>query len=182
VSQFNAFAVETYADSPTQTFIRNMRLWMQDFAQMNALLAGEEFKDYHFELFIDMALDDWAVTPPLLRRYGAVEDFPSKYLLMLCVAVIALESAAMLYARNNLNYSDGGITVATSDKAPVYLAIADRFRARYDQMKLRWLMSVNAEQAYGGAHSEYVLQGFVSGYAAGSLDGYALIRSGFFAS
>ena len=112
MSQFNAFQVETYADSPTQTFIRNMRLWMNDFAGLNALLGGEEFKDYHFELFIDMALDDWAVTPPLLRRYTAVEDFPSKYLLMLCVAVIALESAAMLYARNNLNYSDGGITVA----------------------------------------------------------------------
>ena len=49
-------------------------------------------------------------------------------------------------------------------------------------MKMRWLKSTNAELAYGGAHSEYVLQGSASGYAAGSLDGYALIRSGFFAA
>ena len=179
MSQFNAFAITTYADNPTQKFMRNVRLWMQDFAQMNALIDGQEFEDYHFELFIDMALDDWAVTPPLMRRYTTVEDFPSKWLLMLKVAVIALESGAMLHARNNLNYSDGGITVATSDKAPVYLAIADRFQAQYDQMKMRWLKSMNAEQAYGGVHSEYTLQGFVAGYNASGFDGYSLVRAGF---
>lgn len=182
MSQFNAFAIETYADNPTQKFIRNMRLWMQDFAAYNALLDGEEFKDYHFELFIDMALDDFSVTPPLLRRYATVEDFPSKFMLMLKVAVIALESAAMLYARNNLNYSDGGITVATSDKAPVYLALADRFGAQYEKLKMRWLVAKNAELAYGGVHSEYILQGFVQGYSAGGLDGYSLVRAGFFAN
>lgn len=179
MSQFNAFAITTYADSPTQKFIRNMRLWMQDFAQLNALLDGEEWKDYHFELFIDMALDDWSVTPPLLRRYTSIESFPSKFLLMLKVAVIALESAAMLYARNNLNYSDGGITVATSDKAPVYLALADRFQSQYERMKMRWLMSMNAEQAYGGVHSEYIMQSWVTGYNASGFDGYSLVRAGF---
>jgi len=181
VSQFNAFAVETYADSPTQKFIRNMRTWMRDFAALNALIDGEEFKDEHFELFVDMALDDFAITPPLLRRYSRVEDFPSKYLLMLKVASIALESGAILYARNNLNYSDGGITVATSDKAPVYLALAERFERQFEQKKMRWLASTNAEEAYGGIHSEYILQGFVSGYNAGGMDGYSLVRSGFFA-
>lgn len=181
MSQFNAFAVQTYADAPTQKFIRNVRLWMQDFAPMNALIDGEEFEDHHFELFVDMALDDWSSTPPFLRRYSRVEDFPSKYLLMLKVVSIALESGAILHARNNLNYSDGGITVATSDKTPIYLALAARFEQQFEQKKMRWLMSTNAEQAYGGIHSEYTLQGFVAGYNAGGFDGYSLLRAGFFA-
>lgn len=180
MAKFNALRVSTYADSPTQKFIRNMRTWMRDFGSLNALIGGEEFKDEHFELFIDMALDEWSNTPPFLRRYERVEDFPSKYMLMLMVAVLALESASMLYARNNLNYSDGGITVATSDKAPVYLMIADRFKAEYERMKMRWLQSTNAEMAYGGVHSEYTLQGFVAGYNISSFDGYSLARTGFF--
>ena len=51
MSQFNAFAIETYADSPTQAFIRNMRLWMQDFAAYNALLDAAKVQDNRLDLF-----------------------------------------------------------------------------------------------------------------------------------
>jgi len=180
VATFTAFSVQTYIDDDVQIVIRQVRTWLRDFAPSNALLDGEEFSDGSLELFIDMALDDWTNTPPLIGRVTSVRAHPSRYLLILKVVQLALMSAAFMYARNNLTYSDGGITVATSDKAPMYLTIEQRIAAEFDVLKMRLKRSLNAEGAYGGVHSEYITQGTAAGLAAGSFDTYNLVRFGFF--
>lgn len=176
---FTAFAAKTYLDDNTQIFIRQVRRFMQDYPALNALLQGEEIKDSMLELFTDMALDDWSTTPPLLGRVQEVSQHPSRYLLMFKVVVIALQSGAMLNARNNLSYSDGGVQLNTSDRASVYLQIADLFNREYQNGKMRLLKTMNAEDAYGGVHSEYLMQSSVAGYNVGSFDGMTLLRMGF---
>ena len=176
---FTAFSVKTYIDDDVQILIRQIRTWMRDFTPLNALLDSEEFRDESIELFIDMALDDWSNTPPLIGRVSNVRNHPSRYLLILKVVQLALMSASFAYARNNLTYSDGGITVATSDKAPVYLSIESRLMQEYEAQKMRLKRSLNAEEAYGGVHSEYVNQGTVAGIALSSFDTHNLARFGF---
>lgn len=176
---FTAFAAKTYIDDDTQIFIRQVRRFMQDYPALNALLQGEEFKDGLLELFVDMALDDWSTTPPLLGRVSSVANHPSRYLLMLKVVIIALQSGAMLYARNNLSYSDGGVQLNTADRAPLYLQMASYFAQEYANGKQRLLTTMNAENAYGGVHSEYLMQSNVAGYNVGSFDGMTLLRMGF---
>ena len=180
MASFTAFSVQTYIDDDVQILIRQIRTWLRDFGPANALLDGEEFQDGSLELFIDMALDEWSSTPPLIGRVTSVRAHPSRYLLMLKVVQLALLSASFAYARNNLNYSDGGITVATSDKAPMYLTIENRLREEYETHKMRLLRSLNAEGAYGGVHSEYITQGTSAGLAQGSMSTYNLVRQGFF--
>lgn len=180
MASFTAFSVETYIDDDVQILIRQVRTWLRDFAEVNALLDGEEFQDGSLELFIDMALDDWSSTPPLIGRVSSVRAHPSRFLLMLKVVQLALMSASFMYARNNLTYSDGGITVATSDKAPLYLRIEERLRQEYDLQKMRLKRSLNAEQAYGGVHSEYINQGIDGSIALGGFSAYQLVRYGFF--
>lgn len=176
---FTAFGVSTYLDDNTQVFIRQVRRWMQDYPGLNALLQGEEIKDSMLELFVDMALDDWSTTPPILGRVRSVEEHPSRYLLMLKVVTMALRSSAMLYARNNLTYSDGGVQLNTADRAPLYMQIAGILEEEYQRGKSRLLKTMNAEQAYGGVHSEYLMQANVAGYNVGSFDGMTLLRMGF---
>lgn len=176
---FTSFSVKTYLDDNTQIFIRQVRRFMQDYPGLNALLQGEEIKDSMLELFTDMALDDWSTTPPLLGRVSDVSQHPSRYLLMYKVVVIALQSSSMLYARNNLSYSDGGVQLNTSDRANVYLQIADLFNREYMAGKMRLLKTMNAEDAYGGVHSEYLMTSSVAGYNIGSFDGMTLLRMGF---
>ena len=176
---FTAFAAKTYIDDNTQVFLRQVRRFMQDYPALNALLQGEELKDSSLELFTDMALDDWSTTPPLLGRVSDVANHPSRYLLMLKVVIIALQSGAMLYARNNLTYSDGGVQLNTADRAPLYLQIASVFEQQYQNGKMRLLQTMNAENAYGGVHSEYLMQSNVAGYNVGSFDGMTLLRMGF---
>lgn len=179
MSGFTAFGVKTYMDDNTQIFIRQVRRFMQDYPGLNSLLQGEELKDSMLELFVDMAMDDWSTTPPVVNQVRSVEAHPSRYLLMLKVVTIALKSCAMLYARNNLNYSDGGVQLATADRAPVYMQIAQVLEDEYQRGKIRLLKTMNAEQAYGGVHSEYLMHGGVGGYNIGSLDGMTLLRMGF---
>jgi len=180
LASFTAFSVQTYIDDDVQIVIRQVRTWLRDFAPANALMDGEEFEDGSIELFIDMALDDWSSTPPLIGRIADVRSHPSRFLLILKVVQLALMSASFAYARNNLTYSDGGITVATSDKAPMYLRIEERLRSEYDLQKMRMKRSINAESAYGGVHSEYITLGTASGLAVGSFDTYNLVRFGLF--
>ena len=176
---FTAFAAKTYIDDNTQVFLRQVRRFMQDYPALNALLQGQESSEGMLELFVDMALDDWSTTPPLLGRVSDVSAHPSRYLLMLKVTVIALQSSAMLYARNNLTYSDGGVQLNAADRAPLYLQIAELFEKQYREGKMRLLQTMNAENAYGGVHSEYLMQSNVAGYNVGSFDGMTLLRMGF---
>jgi len=68
-----------------------------------------------------------------------------------------LESVAILQTRNQMQYSDGGISVSVSDKAPMLIQFAQMFRNRYEQQKIRTKSSLNVEYAFegGGIESEY---------------------------
>lgn len=172
-----SFGLRTYADDSVQVILRQVRSFLRDHPEVNALLDGEETGDALLELFVDMAIDDWNTTPPLL---GAIQvtNHPSRSLLILYVCGLCLWSAAILQARNNLAYSDGGISVQTSDKSQIYQQLASQLMGRYEQMKMRLKKSQNAEAAYGGLLSEYSLTTFAQ-YQWSSYDSYANLRDGF---
>lgn len=172
-----SFALKTYADDAVQILLRQVRAFMRDYPAANALVDGEETGDELLELFVDMAIDDWNQTPPVLGRV-TVESHPMRSQLVLYVAALALWSASLLQARNRLAYSDGGVSVQTSDKAEIYQQIAAQIMSQYEAKKARFKKSQNAELAYGGLLSEYSLTTF-SQYQWASYDSYANLRDGF---
>jgi len=162
------------------TFIAHVRDFLRDHAQFNALLDGEETSDGIINLCAELAADDFSTTPPPVGRFG-VENHPSFYLLFYGTIIQILRSAGLLQSRNNLNYSDGGLTVATSDKAPQYKGWADSFFAEYEAKKRTFKISLNAGAAYGGVSSEYMFIGAYGQYLGlSNLDSYTAIRYGFF--
>lgn len=160
------------------TFVGQVREYLRDFPELNALLNGFENSDVIINLCADLAADDFSTTPPPIGRF-TVESHPSFYLLFIGTVIQVLRSAGILQARNNLNYSDGGLTVATSDKAPMYLTWANMFYQEYELKKRSLKLSMNAAAGYGGIRSEYSWVGAYGQYVGlASIDSYTAVRFG----
>ena len=160
------------------TFIGQIRDYFRDTPELNALLDREEHSDSLISLAAELAADDFSTTPPLIGRF-TVDSHPSLYLLFLGTLIQVLRSAGLLQARNNLNYSDGGLTVATSDKSSMYQAWANNFFNEYEAKKRNLKIAINAEGAYGGVRSEYSWIGAYGQYIGlASIDSYTAVRFG----
>lgn len=134
--------------------IRRLRAFIRDDAVLNELLEGKESSDGQLKQALIDAVDDWNTSVPILANV-TVANHPSQRLLVRGAAIEILMSAGIFYGRNNLNYSDGGITVADKDKAPVFQAFAQQLIGDYERKKQQKKVSQNIEMAYGGVPSEY---------------------------
>lgn len=162
-----------------EDFIGQVRDYLRDQAEFNALLDGQETGDSLIGLAADLAADDWNATPPFIGEV-TVENHPSRYILFLGTLIQVLRSSGILQSRNNLNYSDGGLTVATSDKAPQYMAWINQWMNEYERKKRSNKISRNAGSAYGGISSEYMFIGAYGQFLGlSNLDSYTSIRYGF---
>jgi hypothetical protein len=136
--------------------IAMIRLYLRDFPELNRLIAGEETSNRMIAWAIVDALDDWNTTPPFIGN-ATIDNFPSVSLLREGTVILVLESVGLLQTRNQLSYSDGGISVQVSNKAPLLLQWIQLFRSSYETKKNRMKASMNIEQAMGGTgtFSEY---------------------------
>lgn len=133
-----------------------IRLYLRDFPELNRLIRGEETSNRMIAWAIVDALDDWNSTPPFIGD-ASLDRFPSVSLLREGAVIRILESVGLLQTRNQLQYSDGGLSVSVSDKAPLLLQWISMFRNAYEQKKNRMKASMNIEQAMAGTgtFSEY---------------------------
>lgn len=156
------------ASARMNEMIAYVRTYMRDFPELNRLIVGYESNPRMIAWAIVDALDDWNTTPPFLGPVS-LEGFPSKHLLARGAVIALLESVIMLQMRNQLSFSDGGITVQVNDKAPMLMQFVQLMKAHYEEKKNRMKSSMNVEFAMIGAghFSEYfVINGtYLSGTA-----------------
>lgn len=135
-----------------------VRMFLRDFPELNRLISGEETSDRMIAWAIIDAIDDWNSTPPFIGNVG-ITNFPSMSWLREAAVMRTLESVGLLQTRNQLNFSDGGISVSVSDKTPLLLNWVQLYAGRVDQRKAQIKASMNIELAMdgGGALSEYFL-------------------------
>jgi len=149
------------------SFIQTVRLFTRDHPQLNRLVKGEESSDRMIAWAIHDFLSDFAGTPPPLG-YLTLEQMFQQHLQAFAlrgVTVALLQSVGILQTRNHLNFSDGGISVGVSDKAPMLMQWIRDFQNKYEQQKMQIKVSQNIAQlltgAPGGIHSELF---FVNGW------------------
>jgi hypothetical protein len=142
-----------------------VRELLRDKAASNALLDGVETRDLLINMSIELAADDFSNTPPLIGQFTP-ERVPAN-MLILGTLIWVLRSAGFLQSRNQLEYSDGGIVVRVSDKTSLYQSWIANLIQEYEAKKLTYKKSVNAEQAYGGLHSEYSFYASYGSYLGG---------------
>ena len=111
-------------------------------------------------------LSDWAGTPPNLG-YMTLEELCRMHYQSFALrgtAVALMQSVGILQTRNFLQFSDGGISVAVSDKAPMWMHWIRDFQTKYEQEKVQRKVALNIQQLLGspsGVSSEYW---FVAGW------------------
>lgn len=126
-------------------FIQMMRLWMRDYPHLNRLIRGEESSNRLIAWAVVDFLSDFNGTPPLLGQY-TIEQMIDMGFSSLCrygTAIALIQSVGFLQTRNQLNFSDGGINVAVSDKSPMLWQWLDRMQSKYEQDKIKLKVSLN---------------------------------------
>jgi hypothetical protein len=142
--------------------VSHLRQYLRDFPELNRLIDGHETSDRMLAWSVIDALDDFNNTPPFIGTFS-VGSFPYKSLLLRGAVITVLESVGLLQMRNQLQYSDGGITVSASDKAPMIMQWLQMLKSSYEQKKAQYKMSQNIESAFrgDGIMSDYY---FLGGY------------------
>lgn len=143
-------------------FVSQVRQYLRDYPELNRLIDGEETSDRMIAWSVIDALDDINNTPPLIGTF-TVETFPYRHLLMRGTVLAVLESVGLLQTRNQISYSDGGISVNASDKAPMIMNWINMLRGQYEQKKQQYKIAVNISEAFDGdaVLSDYY---FLGGY------------------
>lgn len=141
-------------------FIHVVRLSMRDYPQLNRLIKGEESSNRIIAWAVVDFLSDFNQSPPPLGNYTLEQLLNLGYTSLARYGTIVnvLQSVGLLQTRNQLNFSDGGINVAISDKTPQLMSWIQLFQSKYEQDKLKIKISLNIRQILGeaGAHSEYL--------------------------
>lgn len=153
---FESTTVIPSASKRMNEIVAMIRLFLRDFPELNRLIAGEETSDRMIAWAVVDIIADYNGTPPFIGN-ASIQNFPNLSMLKDGAISQILESVAILQTRNQMQYSDGGISVSVSDKAPMLIQFAQMFRNRYEQQKIRTKSSLNVEYAFegGGVESEY---------------------------
>lgn len=135
-----------------------LRLFLNDTPELNRLIRREESDDTKLDLAIDLAVDNYNVTAPVLQTH-TVANFPSLYLLIYGATIQVLRSAGILQSRNELAYSSGGVSVRIFDKTQLYQSWIAQFVAEYERTKANFKIASNINNALAGSGvaSEYAI-------------------------
>jgi hypothetical protein len=133
-----------------------LRLFLLDTPAFNRLIRTEESDDDLISFALDMAIDDWNTTAPVIGNTH-IGNFPSLYLLMHAAAIQVLKSQGLRQARNELNYNTGGSSFIRSNKSNYYMSWLTNFAQEFEGKKrnLKVFQNITGGWGGGGVASEY---------------------------
>lgn len=142
--------------------IQAVRLFMRDFAEINLLIRGEESTDRMIAWATFDFLSDFNGTPHFTNMSLCDLYYKNQQSLAIRGTVITLlQSVGLIYTRNHLPFSDGGLSVAINDRAPMIQAWLQLFQSAYEQRKRLVKTAINIEgliydMGPSGVHSDYL--------------------------
>ena len=123
-----------------------VREYLQDYPDANLLLDDIEFSDTYINLCKKLAVSEFNAMSPMSN---ITEDlFPSLSLLLSGTCWQIFQGRATLKARNDLQYSDGGLTVPVEEKYQLYAAIAASFQGTFMASARQLKTNLNMENGW----------------------------------
>lgn len=143
-----------------RSFVRMVREYMRDHAELNRLTAGQESTERQIAWAVLDAIADFNGTPHFTNM--SLEEMLQRnlhHLLLRMTVVSLIEQVGLLQTRNHINYSTGGINVGVNDKTPLLMQWLQYFKSFTEQQKQRVKVAINIEGILGpsnsGVFSEY---------------------------
>lgn len=129
-----------------------IQLFLQDYPEANVLLDKEEFSPAYMQFCISLAVSEFNSMSP--RSNFSDVSFPSKSILLYGALWQMFLGAAAKQARNQLTYSDGGLTIPIEEKYELYKNLADTFGTQFTSSASRLKISLNMEAGWGSVSSD----------------------------
>ncbi len=149
-----------YAARSLQAHVESVRLFTRDFPELNLLNRGEESSDRMIVWATLDFLSDYNGTPPFASF--SLNDLWTYNLQNFAVrgtTISLIQSLMIIYNRNYLSFSDGGISNVMNDKVPMLRSMLDLLQSAYEQNKrqIKTAINVNGILDIGpsGVHSDY---------------------------
>ncbi len=128
--------------------IPEIRLGMGDLNMTEVnLLDDLEFSDAEIMYSIRQVVDLWNETPPLVCHH-TVMNFPYRYHWIRGTMALLYKIATKKYARNQLNYQAGGISLDDQNKQREYTAIAQELDQEFREWMAREKFRINIDLAW----------------------------------
>lgn len=149
-----------------EAHVQAVRLFTRDFAELNLLIQGEESSDRMIAWATMDFLSDFNATPP--NTAMTLEEMYSRRMQSFAIrgtVITLLQSLMLLYIRNSVPFSDGGISANLNDRAPMVQAALQLFQSAYEQTKRLIKTEINVaallDSSSSGLLSDYtVISGF----------------------
>lgn len=142
--------------------VQSVRLFMRDFAELNLLIRGEESSDRMIVWATFDFLSDFNGSPPFTNySLGDLLQHNLHSFMVRGTVVSLLESLILIYTRNHLPFSDGGLSVEINGKAPQLQGFLGMIKSAYEQKKSQ----VKTAQNIQGMISDYGSGGLMSDYS-----------------
>jgi len=138
-----------------------LRIFIRDFADLNRLLKfEEENRNENLDLYLNMSLGYLNALPPPTGNYF-IDTFPIPSLLIHQAAIECLISNGILQARNELTYSNGGISVKIPDKNRYTTALDQLMKRTSVELDafIKQKVGLNIDGGWGGVFSPYLNHG-----------------------
>ena len=148
-------------DGPDAITALDVRLAIMDTSpEANQLLDDLEFSDMMIYHAVERAINEWNETPPMLERVFNATNFPWKEHLIKGAVGYLMQEVAFRYNRNRMQYNAAGLTLDTSDKGPVYIAMAQAARKEWKDFVAASKTYLNMNECFGTFSLPYFGNGY----------------------
>ena len=130
--------------------VDELRTHIQDFANRNIPLSIKYLTDADLQDSIDMTIDRFNTTPPILLLQYDNTNFPYRTILMDGCMYEALERTALIELRAEMQYSDGGINSSVYYKTPQFTQLKNELLNTFERATSRIKRHLNTLACYGG--------------------------------
>lgn len=158
--------------------VKQVRRFVQDYAEVNELFEGEETADQTIAEYIVDEVFAWNATPPIIAGadINPISLVASPGLrgvrkwLVDATSARLMKSVVIKLARNDMPYTAGNVTVQPSAVWRNLQPIIQDLELQYKEFRQNYKIQRNSEAAYGVVHSEF----YVGVYE--SRDGFVVVH------
>lgn len=133
--------------------IQQIRDYLGDNPENNHLLDSVEFPDSAVDLAMTLAVDSYNVMPPI---GGATLDTLNPSLLLFgTIWHLYNGRAVAIAARNQMSYSDGGLTVPIEERYQFYIQMAQTYEQQFKNTAKEIKIAKNMEAGWNYVPTDY---------------------------
>jgi hypothetical protein len=130
-----------------------VRLYIRDQVEYNRLIDELEFTDERISFAMDMTLAMFNMMSPVSQYL--IDEFPNKYLFLIGTLHQLFLGEAAMAARNQMSYSDGGLTIPIEERYEYYMGLATTYGTQFQTAAQQLKITMNIEGGWGNVGSDY---------------------------